>query len=118
MKLLASGMPSRDVAKDLGRPSIRYTAGRHRRSTLNVLYFPFSETTPSSFAVAKSGAPLDLIPGQLHADQIKGVGDTFFFLGSLLEKIVADPFDSLGYSDTQRTAALLKGVGGKRLTYR
>jgi len=30
-----------------------------------------------------------------YALRIKGVSDAFFILGSLLEKIVADPFDSV-----------------------
>ena len=46
-KLLASGVPPKDVARTLACRFRRSTTGCQPPRTLSVLYFPFSETTPS-----------------------------------------------------------------------
>ena len=45
-KLLASGVPPKDVARTLACRFRRSTTGCQPPRTLSVLYFPFSETTP------------------------------------------------------------------------
>ena len=47
-KLLASGVPPKDVARTLACRFRRSTTGCQPPRTLSVLYFPFSETTPFS----------------------------------------------------------------------
>ena len=49
-KLLASGVPPKDVARTLACRFRRSTTGCQPPRTLSVLYFPFSETTPGSSA--------------------------------------------------------------------
>ena len=46
-KLLASGVPPKDVARTLACRFRRSTTGCQPPRTLSVLYFPFSETTPN-----------------------------------------------------------------------
>ncbi len=45
-KLLASGVPPKNVAKNLACPFLRCTAGRQPLRWLSVRFFPFSESTP------------------------------------------------------------------------
>ena len=47
-KLLASGVPPKDVARTLACRFRRSTTGCQPPRTLSVLYFPFSETTPKT----------------------------------------------------------------------
>lgn len=47
-KLLASGVPPKDVARTLACRFRRSTTGCQPPRTLSVLYFPFSETPPPS----------------------------------------------------------------------
>jgi hypothetical protein len=55
-KLLASGVPPKDVARTLACRFRRSTTGCQPPRTLSVLYFPFSETTP--FRALAVGQPL------------------------------------------------------------